>query len=509
MGVVVVGAGMGGLAAAIDLARAGRSVTVVEGADRPGGKMRERWVGGVPIDSGPTVLTMKWVFERLFADAGVDFDDRVPTRRAEVLARHAWSDESNFDLFADPERTHDAIGRFAGAREARGYAAFRAQAREICTTLEDTFIRAPKPSALGLVQRMGFGGLGRLWRIRPYELMWRELGRYFSDPRLVQLFARYATYCGSSPFFAPATLMLVAHVELEGVWLVRGGMQRLADGLANLATQLGATIRYGARVDEVLVRGGRTHGVRLHSGEEIEADQVLLNADASSVADAHLGRDAASAVPSVARKERSLSALTVSAFAETDGFPLARHTVFFGDEYADEFDDLFERRQLPEDPTVYVCAQDRDVEGRDIDGPERLFVIINAPADGDVRPFGTAEIESCATRAFTRMQRCGLRIRRTPANHVITSPTDFERRFPGTGGALYGRATHGPTATFARPSAQTKIGGLYLAGGSVHPGPGVPMATLSGRLAASALLADSPSTARSSRAVMHGGTSMR
>lgn len=509
MGVVVVGAGVGGLAAAIDLAAAGRRVTLVEGAERPGGKMRERWVGGVPVDSGPTVLTMKWVFDALFADANADFDTHVPTRRAEVLARHAWDAEARLDLFADPDRTYDAIGTFAGLAEARGYAAFRAQAREIYETLEDAFIRAPKPSAVGLVHRMGFGGLARLWRIRPYEVLYRELGRYFSDPRLVQLFARYATYCGSSPFAAPATLMLVAHVEMEGVWLVRGGMQRLADGMATLATNLGASVRYASRVAEVIVENGRARGVRLSTGEVIEADAVVLNADVSSVASEQLGRRAASAVAPLERDARSLSAMTISAFATTSGFPLSRHTVFFGDDYVHEFEDLFSRRHLPTDPTVYICAQDRGDEERDVTGPERLFVIVNAPADGDTPSFDREEIESCATRAFSRMQRCGLSIRRTESNHVITSPADFERRFPGTGGALYGRATHGPTATFARPSARSKIPGLYLAGGSVHPGPGVPMATLSGRLAAAALLADSPSTARSIRGAMHGGTSTR
>ncbi len=509
MGAIVVGAGLGGLAAGIDLAAAGVDVTLVEAADHPGGKMRERTVGEARIDSGPTVLTMKWVFDALFAQAGADFDTAVPTDRAELLARHAWSHDERLDLFADPERTHEAIGDLAGPGEAEGYLAFRAQAREIYETLEDTFIRAPKPTAIGLVQRMGFGGLGRLWRIRPYEVLSRELGRYFSDPRLVQLFARYATYCGSSPFAAPATLMLVAHVEMEGVWLVRNGMQRLAEGMAALAKRLGVEIRYGERVVDIDVVHGRATGVRLESEERLEADVVVLNADVATIAAGHLGAAAARCVPALQRAERSLSALTFSVCAETSGFPLARHNVFFGDDYASEFDDVFSRRTFPRDPTVYVCAQDRSEDGAPPVGAERLFLIVNAPADGDLTHLDPAEIRTCATRAFDQMQRCGLQVRRTESNHRITSPADFETRFPGTGGALYGRATHGPMATFARPSARSKIPGLYLAGGSIHPGPGIPMATLSGRLAAGAVLEDSRSTVRSSRVAMPGGISMR
>ena len=233
--VVVIGAGAGGLAAALDLVAAGRSVTVVERSDRPGGKVRELEVGGARIDSGPTVLTMKWVFDELFAAAGARFDERVAVTRAEVLARHAWSESERLDLFADPERTADAIGDFAGARAAAGFRGFCDRARAVYTTLERAFLRGQRPTPLGLTVRAG--GLVPMLAVRPFSTLWRELGGFFADPRLRQLFGRYATYCGSSPFLAPATLMLVAHVELAGVWQVAGGMQRLPEAMARLVRQ--------------------------------------------------------------------------------------------------------------------------------------------------------------------------------------------------------------------------------------------------------------------------------
>lgn len=500
-GVVIVGAGIGGLAAALDLAAQGVAVTVVEQADAPGGKMRQVTVGDAGIDAGPTVFTMRWVFEELFAAAGGDFGEYVTLRPAEILARHAWTDGARLDLFSGIDRSADAIADFAGAREAQGYREFCARAQRIFETLDAPFIRAQRPNPISLGQAVG--NLGRLWSISPFATLWRSLGEHFRDPRLRQLFARYATYCGSSPFHAPATLMLVAHVERAGVWLPEGGMHRVAAAVATLAQARGATIRYGCVVREVEMRGGRASGVTLASGERIEADAVVLNADVVALASGLFGRATAGAAPRTAQRDRSLSAITWMLQAETDGFPLARHNVFFSDDYAAEFDSIFRRRRVPANPTVYVCAQDRG-ENVAPSGSERLLCLINAPADGDTKNYAT-EIESCASRTSALLRRCGLTVKRM-AERVAT-PTDFNRLFPGTGGALYGMASHGWMASFRRPGARTKIPGLYLAGGSTHPGPGVPMAALSGRRAAESLLADFVSTHRSYRVATPGGTS--
>ncbi|MBK6689073.1 MAG: phytoene desaturase [Deltaproteobacteria bacterium] len=505
--VVVVGAGMGGLAAAIDLARAGCQVTVVERGEAPGGKLRQLPVGQVWIDSGPTVLTMRWVFDALFQDAGASLSERVPMRAAEILARHAWGEGGRLDLWADPDRSQEAIGDFASAHDARGFMAFRRDARAIYETLEHPFILAQRPTPMGLVARAG--GLRKLWHIRPFDRLWTALGRYFRDPRLQQLFGRYATYCGSSPFLAPATLMLVAHVELAGVWLPEGGMQRLPEEMARLATQLGAKFRYGTLVEAVLEHQDRVSGVQLQGGEVLPASQVVLNVDASALARGLLGKGVAKRVPKVPVGARSLSALTYSMQVRAGGFPLVRHNVFFGKDYPSEMEDVLARRRLPQDPTVYICAADRQDDGGTPDGPERLFWIINAPPDGDRGPLSPVEIDACTQRAFQLVQRCGLRVDPSAATTMITRPTDFEGLFPGTGGALYGRATHGPFATFQRPAARTRLPGLYLAGGSVHPGPGLPMAAISGRLAAAQLLEDFPSIGPLRLTATSGGTSTR
>ena len=507
--VVVVGAGVAGLVAALDLAARGLDVCVLGRASTPGGKMREVNITGARLDAGPTVFTMRSVFEQIFADAGASFADHVALRPLEILARHAWSAQERLDLFSDVHRSADAIGAFAGLAEARGYLQFCADARRIYQTLDRSFIHAARPGLIDLVRAAGFAGLGNLWQIRPFTSMWQALGQRFRDRRLQQLFGRYATYCGSCPFLAPATLMLVAHVEQDGVWSVEGGMHRLVTALAHVAMQRGARFRYSADAVDVIFRRERITGVKLATGEQVHADHVIVNADIAAAASGRLGPAAAGAVRRVPNAARSLSAVTWSLVAQTGGFPLLRHNVFFSDDYAAEFDDIFYHERLPAAPTVYVCAQDRDDRPRAGAAAERLLCLINAPPSGDSHNSQAAEIEQCEERTFNRLAHLGLLVERRPETTVMTTPADFERLFPGTGGALYGPATHGWRASFRRAGARSRVPGLYFAGGSTHPGPGVPMAALSGRLAAATLMSDLASTRGSRAMATPGGTSMR
>ena len=501
--VIVVGAGMAGLVTALLLAHRGVEVLVCERGDQPGGKLREVPVAGQRIDAGPTVFTMRWVFDELLAEVGTHLEAELGIRPLEILARHAWDQGGRLDLFADLERTVAAIGDFAGAAAARGYRDFCREARGVYQTLEQPFIRAPRPTPVSLVGRVGPFGLKGLLKIRPFETLWQALGEHFPDPRLRQLFGRYATYCGSSPFLAPATLMLIAHVEQEGVWTVDGGMHQIAAALTRLAMARGARFRFGTEVAEILSDRRRVSGVRLATGEALAARAVVMNGDVAALRAGLLGAAASGLSPPPAESQRSLSAMTWNLVATTEGFPLARHSVFFSRDYPAEFDAIFRQGRLPAAPTVYVCAQDRDGHlapdtgtAPELAGPERLLCLVNAPAIGDTHAFSPAEIESCEASAFSLLERCGLRVQRSPANTRVTTPTDFNRLFPATGGALYGQASHGWKASFNRPGTRTKLPGLYLAGGSVHPGAGVPMAALSGRLAAACVLSDLTSTSR-------------
>ncbi len=514
--VIVIGGGIGGLVSAALLAARGCDVTLVEAAAGPGGKLRAVPVDGVAIDGGPTVFTMRAVFEGIFAACGGALGDDLVMRPATHLARHAWGD-ARLDLFADPAASEAAIGDFAGAAEARGYRAFRAEAKRLFDALDTPFLRNTRPDPLTLGWRMGARGFADYCTLRPYTSMWRALGGYFGDPRLRQLFGRYATYCGSSPFACPATLMLIAHVEASGVWLIDGGMHRLALALEALGARNGVRFRYASPVREIAVEQGRAVGVVLASGERIGATAVVCNADPAAIGAGRLGSAAQRAANPVAPRRRSLSAMVWTAKAKTSGFALLRHNVFFSRDYPSEFAALHAGR-LAAEPSVYICAQDRDDAGNAPHGEERLQILVNAPptgegadsdgADGFGTGFTAAEIDTCTWAMLNSVSRAGLSLDLAPGT-VLTTPADFAAMFPSTGGALYGPASHGWAASFRRQGSRTRIPGLYCAGGSTHPGAGLPMAALSGRLAADCLLRDRASTSRSMPAAMPGGISMR
>ena len=506
--VIVVGAGVGGLVSALLLAHSGVRVTLVESASAPGGKMRQINVGGAMIDSGPTVFTMRWVFEQIFAQVGCNLADVVKLEPLDILCRHAWAScDQRLDLFTDIERSAEAIAQFSSPDEARRFKAFCQKAKDIYNHLEGPYIRSSRPSLTSMGADLGLKGLAALASLGPFASLWQSLGDYFHDPRLRQLFGRYATYCGASPWAAPATLMLVAHVELDGVWSVDGGMHALAKAIANQAERQGATLRYSTPCQRILVREGRACGVELADGEQLQADAIVFNGDASALAQGLLGDGARLAAKNTPLQKRSLSAVTWSVNAKTSGFPLVRHNVFFDDDYQLEFDEIFKQHRLPSRGTVYVCAQDRTGTATPPDQNERLLCLVNAPATGDTYAFNSPEIQSCQEQSLKLLGQCGLALdlSSATAQSVITTPGDFNQLFPGTGGALYGPASHGWMTPFQRPSSASKLPGLYLAGGSVHPGPGVPMAALSGQLAAATVLASLASTKPLGRVRISGG----
>jgi len=502
--VVVAGAGMAGLVSALQLASAGLQVTVVEKAAGPGGKIRQLFADGKPVDSGPTVFTMRWVFDQIMASVGTQLESELKIHPLQVLAKHFWEDGSQLDLYADHQQSLDAVARFAGAAEAKRFAHFCQTARHVYDALEGPFIKSPSPSMAQMMGALGPRGLATLASVGPMRSLWSSLGKHFTDQRLRQLFARYATYCGSSPWEAPATLMLIAQVEMDGVWAVEGGMHALADCLMRLGKARGVNFLFNSECERIELTRGKVSGVRLSKGESLHADSVVFNGDIAALRKGLLGSALNQAVAGKVQP-RSLSAVTWSMHADTADMQLDRHNVFFANQYTSEFDDIFTQGRLPQQPTVYVCAQDRGT-GTSPEGAERLLCLVNAPARGD-KQLSEDELLDCAHSSQALMAASGLHLKLESSPSCIrTTPQDFHQLFPATGGALYGQATHGWMAAFARSNARSQVPGLYLAGGSVHPGPGVPMAAMSGRLAAAALMADLGLTSLSRKTVTSGGT---
>ncbi len=486
--VVVVGAGVGGLSAALHLAGRGLDVEVLEASDRPGGKLGIAVVDGAEVDTGPSVLTLPDALDRALRAAGSSLADELVLREPSPAFRYLYPDGVALDVHSRPEDTLASVERTLGPAAAAELAAFLAYSRRIWEAAAPHFVYGPAPSPASLAG-LGLGALGALRGIDPLRRMWGAIRGRVRSPHLRMLLARYATYNGSDPRRAPATLNCIAHVELAlGGYGVQGGMYEVARALARAAERAGVRFRYGARVERLRERSGGGWDIATADGAVHAARAVVANADAAHVL--------ADLLPPARRRpdpgERSMSGWTGVLRARRRSGAEARvaHTVLFPRVYLDEFADVFDRGRPPEEPTVYLCAQEACHGRTGWAEDEPVFVMANAPPEPADRPSPPETWDRLRGRVLGRLDAAGLR----SADDALAwerTPRQLAAAFPGSRGAIYGAASNSPFAAFRRPP--NRIPGsppVYLASGSAHPGGGVPLCVLSGEAAARALLGD-------------------
>jgi phytoene desaturase len=483
--VAVVGAGLGGLAAAARLAAAGHAVTVLEQAPEVGGKLGWFARDGHGFDTGPSLVTLPHLLDELAGATGGPLD--VELVRLDPAVAYRFGDGTRLvvpgSADAVPAALDSALGDGAGAQ----WAALMQRAGAMWAVTEAPFLRSPLRGAATLAR------LARnpadVGTVAPWQTL-RGLGTaHLRHPHLRTLLDRYATYSGSDPRRAPAVLATVPYVEqLFGSWWVRGGLRRIPEAVAARAVERGAVVRTGAGVREVLTDGGRVSGVRLADGAVLPADVVVSGVDAAALYGGLLPRDrrTAGVRRDLARATPSLSGfvLLLALRGRTPG--LGHHTVLFPDDYDAEFDAVFGRRPVPvRDPTVYVSAPD-DPALRPGDG-ESWFVLVNAPRHDpghgvDWDESGLAD--RYAASVLDVLARRGLDVRDRLRWCEVRTPADLARDTGSPGGAIYGTSSNGPRAAFLRPANASPLRGLFLVGGSAHPGGGIPLVLLSAQIAA-------------------------
>ena len=504
-GAVVIGSGIGGLCCAARLCALGFDVTVLERHAGPGGKIRTLSSETGPVDAGPTVLTLKHVFEDVFADLGERLEDHLALHKLPIIARHFWPDGTKLDLHDRPDANLEAIKEFAGPKAEADFTRFGAETKALFDALNPTMMDQPQPSLSTLAAtflRHPF----LFWAMAPLQSLGTRLTRRFEDPRLSQLFKRYATYVGGLPHRSPALLSLIWQAEAAGVWCVEGGMQTLPQSLEALCRRHGARFYYDTGAASIACENGRVKSVECDDQAAIKTDLVVFNGDPRALAKGALGPDVANVARQTLNAGRSLSAVVWSFDAVPKGPDLAYHNVFFADPSGSEFREL-QAGLFPRQQSIYVCAQDRAPGRRPRPGArERFEIILNAPPLG-TGPNSDMEFPICLTRTFDVLHRFGLTFEPRPGPANLTRPADFEALFPESSGSLYGQSPHGLTAALKRPRARTAIKGLYLVGGGAHPGAGLPMAALSARHAVETIMQDRTSPSASRPTAMPGGIS--
>ncbi len=485
--VVVVGAGVGGLCAAVRLGAAGHTVTVLEAAAEVGGKLGSYARDGFRFDTGPSLLTWPEVFADTFAAAGAALAEFVELAPVHPAFRYRFGDGTWLEVpNAPPRQVADALGDQLGGRAAADWLAFSAHAARVWQAVRGPFLSGPLNGPLDLVRYSR--RLRDLAAIAPWRTLHGTGQRFLRDPRLRVLLDRYATYCGSDPRRAPAALAVVPWLEQShGVWYVRGGLRRLADALTGLIEHQGGRVRTGAEVTAVRLDGGRAVGVTLAGGPPVAADVVVCNTDATALYTRLLPPAvAAGPLRRLRRATPSLSGLTLLLALRGRTPGLIHHTVLFPRDYDDEFDSIFAASPRPvPDPAVYVTNPD-DPTVRPSAADEAWFVLVNAPrhdpgAGVDWNTPGLAS--SYADAVLTTLARRGLDVRDRVRWRVVRTPADLATT-GAPGGSIYGTSSNGLRAAFLRPANRTPVPGLFLVGGSTHPGGGLPLVAQSARIVA-------------------------
>jgi phytoene desaturase len=473
--VVVIGAGVGGLACATRLAAAGRRVELFERNDVLGGKMARAEHDGFRFDVGPSLLTLPALVDDVLRTAGVD--DALDLVRLDPQFRYHWPDGAALDVADRPQDTARAFGAFGAASAWRR---FDARGARIWEVSERTFLAGPMSSPRDLLRRMR--SPRDLTAIDPLRTLHAAAAATFADPHLVQWAGRYATYSGSSPFRAPATLACIPHIESRfGCWHPRGGMDAVRAALELAARHAGVEIRAGAEVAAVLATGDRVRAVELADGSIVPAAAVVAGVDAEHLYADLLADD--DALGRVRRAPRSTSGFAVAAAVRGRTAGIAHHNVWFSGDDRAEFAAL-EAGRSADEPTVYACVSAVSDRSQAPDGDENWFLLVNEPAGADVDPDARMGV------VLERLAAHGVDLRGRILWHTAMTPADFAARTGAPGGAIYGTSSDGRRAAFLRPANRGSRRGLYLVGGSAHPGGGVPLVLTGARIVAGLVLAD-------------------
>ena len=480
--VAVIGAGLGGLSAAIRLAHAGYDVDLYDEQPIVGGKAGTKHIGDFRFDTGPSLLTMIPVFEQLFEEVGQRLADHLQFVPLAPICHYFFSDGTRLFSYSEQER----FGAEIAAKtldSGDGLKRYLEYTRKIYENTAELFLWHSLHELSSYFKVFSLRSLLNLGKIDALRSMDSANRSFFRDPRVVQLFNRYATYNGSSPYKVPATLNIIPYVEYGlGGFAVAGGIYAIPAALGRLAETLGVRLILETRVEGVLHRGGRIRGIRV-GGENLDYDVVVSNADVLRTYEDLLGDPGARLALRYKRLEPSSSGLVFFWGMEQSNPELGVNNIFFSPDYPREFRDLFVERQCPSDPTVYVNITSKVTQQDAPASGENWFVLINAPYEAG-QDWSQAIADS-RRRILSRVEQAlGRSVSGAIATEEVMSPRDIRINTGSRLGSLYGISSNTSMAAFLRhPNRSRKYRGLYFCGGSVHPGGGMPLAVLSGKIA--------------------------
>lgn len=495
--VIIIGGGLGGLSAALRLAKKGFSVQLFERSARLGGKCQVESFAGYSFDTGPSLLTLPAVYRDLFLKTGAPLEEEVTLTPVDPAFDYHFASGKRLTLpNASRAGVAEAIEKTFGKESAQEWVALMDRAEAMWDVAREPFVESELRGLLPLLRRPGF--LASLKTISPFTSLRKMAKRYLTTPELITLIDRYATYTGSDPRKAPAVLLTIAYIEqIFGAWHIAGGIGQLSAALERRAKDLGVEVHLNSEVRSITTTGNKATGIMLANGDQFDADHVISNVDAQFTYKQLLSNH-----PKGARERRKLNHATPS----FSGFYLllglkgrdasqSHHTVSFPADYDAEFDALFKTQTPVADPTLYICSP-WDHSMSPSPNHESWFVLVNAPrhsSSGDGFDWNAPEVsQRYSEHLVDLLVARGLLDKARIETLSYRSPADIETLFNAPGGSIYGKSSNGVNAAFNRASNRSPIEGLYLVGGSAHPGGGMPLVGISGEIVAN-VIASAPS----------------
>jgi phytoene desaturase len=480
MNCAVVGSGIGGLAAAIRLKLKGFDVDVFEANDKPGGKLQERHAKGYRFDLGPSVFTMPHLIDELFLLAGKNPRDYFTYARLDPSFKYFYEDGTIINAYADVDRFTSELTQNTGITES----SFKKYLQDIEAKFEITnevFIENSLHVFKNFLKKKVLYGVLNFAKIDAFKSMNEGNKEFFNDANAVQLFNHFASYVGSNPLEAPATLNLISHLVMKiGAYAPDQGMYALIKALVKLAEEIGIRFHYNSFVDEIILKDKKVAGIKLKNGRQVPYDRVVSNMDVYYTYHQLLPNEE----KPVRILEQPKSSSVIAFYWGVKGIHgnLDFHNMLFAKDEITEYKTVFEKKNIADDPSVYICITSKRIKTDAPTGNENWFILVTAP--NDQHQDWNEIVNRTKKNVLEKIKRMlAIDIEPSIEFEEILTPPIIKERFGSAFGAIYGNSSNNKFAAFLRhPNFSRKIKGLYFVGGSVHPGAGIPMCLNSAKI---------------------------
>jgi phytoene desaturase len=479
--ICVIGAGLGGLSAAIRLANKGFEVDLYEQNIKPGGKAGEIKEMGYRFDTGPSLLTMPQVIKDLFSECGENIDDYLSINRLELICKYFYPDGSTINAYSDQDKFGKEIDEKTSDNSA-SLNKYLTYCKTIYDLAGDLFLTKNPSSLSTYLNSKALKTLLNVGKIDPFRTINRANESFFNDQRLVQLFNRYATYNGSNPYLAPATLNIIPHVEYnQGSFIPVGGIYSISKALYKLAEKKGVNIFLSQKVDEIILENKKVKAIRVND-KILKYNKIISNVDVNFTFKNLIRNFESRESRRYEKKLPSFSGLVFYWGIKKEFPELETHNILFSKDFKKEFDDLFDNKTIHNDPTVYIYISSKLNKDDAPAGKENWFVMVNAPHIQNQN--WESEIKTTRKDVVKKINNfLNTDIESLIEFEIIMSPVDIQNRTGSYLGSIYGISSNDKFAAFMRQSNRSKtVKNLYFCGGSAHPGGGIPLVILSGKI---------------------------